>query len=107
MRITDTLLSCTLSSKLAAADRFRLEQLLSSRDFAALWQDAELHRLLRTCCLFCGARHAADLAIHVREAHPTGHSTMLFYMEQLMPVVTDMQEVDHQCCLCQQIYNLP
>ena len=108
MRITDTLLSCTLSSKLAAVDRFTLEQVLSSRNFAALWKDEALQRMLSSCCLFCGAHHTApDLAIHVREAHPTGHSTMLFYMEQLMSVITAMQVVDYQCCLCKQIYNLP
>ena len=108
MRITDTLLSCTLSSKLAATDRFHIEQLLSARNFGALWQDPDLRTLLSSCCLFCGATHtAADLAIHIREAHPKGHGTMLFYMEQLMPVVTELHEVDHQCCLCKQIYNLP
>ena len=108
MLITDTLLSCTLTPKIAADVRFHLELVLSQRNFAALWQDETLLRWMRTHCIFCGALHtAADLAIHVREAHLKGQTTMIFYMEQLMPVITALQQVDHQCALCMQIYNLP
>ena len=108
MLITDILLSCTLTPKIAADVRFHLDLVLSQRNFAALWQDEPLLRWMRTHCIFCGALHtAADLAIHVREAHIKGQNTMLFYMEQLMPVITALQPVDHQCALCMQIYNLP
>ena len=108
MQITDPLLACTLSNRLDPLQRFQLEQFLTSRNFVALWQEDDMLQLLRSSCLFCGATYsAADLALHLREAHSCGHVTTLFYMEQLMSRLIGEQTVDHQCRLCLQIYNLP
>ena len=108
MVITDSMLASILSNRLDSVKRFKLERLLSTRSFAELWQDADLMQLMRSCCLFCGSAYtAADLALHLREAHPCGHVTTLFYMEQLMSFLIHAQQVDYQCRLCLQIYNLP
>jgi hypothetical protein len=106
--ITDEILQALLSDKLPRADRYRLEQVLVHRHFDALWQDSEILQLLRSQCMFCGARPLpAELNLHLREEHPCQHAMVQFYMEQLQPHVHAHNPDDFQCHLCRLIFNLP
>ena len=106
--VTDTTLKAIFSEHLPRAAQYKLEQKLVHRQFADLWQDPDLLQLMRSQCLFCGARPLpADLALHLREEHPCGHEMFLFYMEQLLPVVHAINPDDYQCHLCRLIFNLP
>lgn len=57
MTITEELLTQILTPRLPRAHRFLLEQLLTNRQFIALWQEEGVLAILRHQCIFCGARH--------------------------------------------------
>ena len=95
--MTDTTLKAIFSELLPRAAQYKLEQKVVHRQFHDLWQDPEILQLMRSQCLFCGARPLpADLALHLREEHPCGHEMVLFYMEQLLPVVHAINPDDYQ-----------
>ena len=108
MLITDQVLHSILSPKLHSLDKHRIEHLLAQRQFSALWQDIEVLHTLSCSCLFCGINLAtSDLTLHLREEHPCKHDTVVFYMEQLLPMVHALNTEDYKCQLCRLIYNLP
>ena len=106
--ISDDTLDHVLPQQLDREGRFRLERILSSRQFDFLWQDSGLTRYLSTHCLQCGLTCApADLCLHLREAHLCSHTFITFYMEEFVMLLHSLNEEDHQCSFCQQIFNLP
>ena len=106
--ITDQSLKEIFSDKLQRSDRYRLEQIIVHRSFSDLWQDVETLHLLSSQCIFCGARPpTADLALHLREEHPCRHDTVLFFHEQLMPLMRAANPEDFRCHLCRLVFNLP
>ena len=106
--ITDTMLRSTLSPALPPMEKHRLEHTLAQRRFADLWQDLHILTTLSCHCLFCGVQMmTADLAVHLHQEHPCANEALLFYMEQLMPIVHDLNQEDFRCQLCRLIYNLP
>ena len=106
--ITEKVLQDILSDQLGRADKYRLEQALVHRQFAALWQDPDLLRLFRSQCISCGSCPLpAEMALHLREEHPCGHPMFQFYMEQLVPHLHALNQHDYQCSLCGLIFNLP
>ena len=106
--ITDQCLKDILSDKLARADRFKLEQAIVHRRFHDLWQDVELLHFASCQCFFCGAQPpTAELALHLHEEHPCRHEMVLFYLEQLIPLLQSKSPDDFRCQLCHLIFNLP
>ena len=106
--ITDDVLANLFSPDLSRERRFSLERALANRQFALLWQDADLIHCLSTTCLQCGQLHAAaDLCLHLREAHILSHPMLTFYMEQFVAMMHHQNELDHQCSFCVLIFNLP
>ena len=106
--ITDEMLTATISSKLPAQEKHRLEHLLAQRLFTTLWQDMEILTTLSCHCIFCGARMAtSDLAVHLHQEHLCQQEAVLFYLEQLLPVAHALNTEDFRCQLCRLIYNLP
>ena len=106
--ITDDVLASLFSHALTRDRRFQLESVLANRQFELLWQDADLIHCLSTTCLHCGQQHsAADLCLHLREAHIHSHPMLTFYMEQFVAKIQQMNEMDHQCSFCVLIFNLP
>ena len=105
---TDQMLHSILSPKLHSLDKHRIEHLLAQRQFSALWQDIEVLHTMSCSCIFCGTSLAtSDLTLHLREEHPCKHDTVVFCMEQLLPVVHALNTEDYRCQLCRLIYNLP
>ena len=106
--ITEELLTQILTPRLPRAQRFLLEQLLTNRQFTALWQEEGVLAILRGTCIFCGAGHTPpDLILHLREEHSCQHIMFHFYAAQLIDVVHDLQPDIFQCSMCTQIFNLP
>ena len=106
--ITDDMLLQLFTNKLERGVRFLLESTLTSREFAKCWTDPALILFFRTRCFQCGQVHSpADLCLHVREAHFTSHPTVAFFMERFLIVLHSLNQNDHQCNFCDQVFNLP
>ena len=106
--ITDDMLLQLFSPKLDRGVRFLLESALTNRDFAKCWTDPEFILIFSTRCFQCGQVHSPeDLCLHVREAHFTSHPTVAFYMERFLIVLHSLNQMDHQCGFCEQVFNLP
>ena len=104
----DNLLKMLLSRMLDQPTRHHFEQIAAQHEYARMWQDTQSLTTLRSQCILCGREcDASALPQHLREAHPCHHSTLSFYIAQLVPLMLTHQQVDYQCYACLQIFNLP
>lgn len=83
-------------------------QALTTRDFAQLWQDADVLEGLRTRCLTCGGHYTpAVLLHHLLVQHPQTCVWATQIAFQLHHLLQALQNQDYRCDLCQQVFNLP
>ena len=86
--------------------RFHLERVITTRNFAAFWNDKDIMHMMRSTCLLCADDfHVGELALHLHEVHKCGTPLVKFYMTQLLPHFLHGNEHDHQCFACHQVIN--
>lgn len=79
-----------------------------NRLFSDLWTNPLFVQFFRTRCMLCGLQfHPAELMNHARTAHPSDMRVSRTLMLQLLPALRRENPADHQCEICQQIFNLP
>ena len=88
--------------------KFAIDQLLIHRDFHGILQDDNMMHHLSSICLQCGEVHsAADLGLHLREAHGCTTPLISFFVEQILPWMLHLNTADHTCFACRLVFNLP
>ena len=105
---TDAELATMMSQKLDRSSRFMLERLLTDQQLSQLWSSEAVLTLLRDTCLLCGDKlGAADLHLHLYEAHKCGTPLVKFYIQQLLPYFMQVTSDSHRCHACQQVFSDP
>ena len=103
---TDAELATLMSQRIERSSRFMMERLLTDQQLSQLWTNDAVMALLRDTCLLCGDQHgAADLHLHMYEAHKCGTPLVKFYIQQLLPFFMHVTGDDHRCHACLQVFS--
>eukprot|EP00435_Cladocopium_sp_Y103_P026600 s344_g6.t1 len=101
-------LATMFSLRLTRDPRFQLETTITTQNLKALWTDPALLTLLRSTCILCAATmHPAQLVNHLHEVHQCGLDLVRFLQQQVLQQMLALNESDHTCYACLQVFNLP
>ena len=108
IQLPDTVLEHLVHPSFSADVQARLRGIFTNRTFTDLWTAQDVLQILSNACTICGQdQHPGELCRHLHEAHVCGHRFVDFYTDTLLQTVTMTFQQDHQCVLCQQVFNLP
>lgn len=87
----------------------KLLNILLRRDFEQFCTDALLMNSISGICLFCEkvAVHPGEMLMHLVQHHQAQRPGYAHFVRQLAACMSEAMVTDHQCSVCDSIFNLP